>query len=148
MDSALKEDEKLVALRTAVQVGDTQIDRGETSKLQKSIGRSTKKMDKKRTYRTIDQIDEEYYRAHPEEIDSYLETVFEEYTKDDCIPILLSSLRMIARVKGISALADETRNSIQNSLSEDAKPRFDTINTIVKAMGYRITLQRLDVHAR
>jgi antitoxin ParD1/3/4 len=29
MDSALKEDEKLVALRTAVQVGDTQIDRGE-----------------------------------------------------------------------------------------------------------------------
>ena len=108
-------------------------------------------MDKKRTYRTIDQIDEEYYRTHPEEIDSYLETVFEEYTKDACTPVLLSSLRMIARVKGISALADEsgiTRNGIQKALSEEAKPRFDTINTIVKAMGYGITLQRLDVHAR
>lgn len=107
-------------------------------------------MAKNRIYRTIDQIDEEYYRKHPDEIDSYLEVAFEEYAKDGCTPALLSSLRMIARVKGISALAEEsgiTRNGIQKALSEQAKPGFDTISTIVKAMGYGITLQRLDVHA-
>jgi len=90
-------------------------------------------------------------RAHTEEIESYLETVYEEYTKDGCTPALLSSLRMIARVKGISALADEsgiTRNCIQKALSEEAKPRFDTINMIFKAMGYGITLQRLDINTR
>jgi DNA-binding phage protein len=56
-------------------------------------------MAKKRRYRTIDQVDEEYYRNHPDEIDSYLATAFEEYAKDGCITALLSSLRMIARSK-------------------------------------------------
>ena len=101
-----------------------------------------------RTYRTLDQVDEEYYRLHPEEIDSYLQTAFEEYAKDGCTAALFSSLRMIARVKGVSILAEEsgiTRNGIQKALSEDAKPGFETINTIVNAMGYGITLQRLDM---
>ncbi len=104
-------------------------------------------MAKNRIYRTMDQVDEAYYRTHPEEIDSYLATAFEEYAKDGCTPALLSSLRMIARVKGVSAIAEEsgiTRNGIQKALSEQAKPGFETIHTIVKAMGYGITLQKLD----
>ncbi len=104
-------------------------------------------MVKKRNYRTFDQTNEEYYRAHPQEIDNYLKTAFEEYADDGHTPTLLSSLRMIARVKGVSSLAEEsnlTRNGIQKALSEQAKPRFDTINTIIHAMGYGITLQRLD----
>ncbi|MGV2830799.1 addiction module antidote protein [Myxosarcina sp. GI1(2024)] len=104
-------------------------------------------MARKREYRSLDRIDEAYYRDRPEEIDSYLTTAFEEYAKDGCTAALLSSLRMIARVKGISLLANEsgiTRNGIQKALSEDAKPGFDTINTIVNAMGYAITLQKLE----
>lgn len=103
-----------------------------------------------RNYRTFDEVTEDYYRNHPEEVDSFLATAFEEYAKDGYTPALLSSLRMIARVKGVSALAEEsgiTRNGIQKALSEQAKPGFDTIHTIVKAMGYGITLQRLDMHA-
>ncbi len=103
-------------------------------------------MDKKRKYRSIDQIDEAYYRNHPDEIESYLMTAFEEYAKDGCTSALLSSLRMIARVKGISMLAEEsgiTRNGIQKALSEKAKPGFETVNAIVNAMGYGITLQKL-----
>ena len=106
-------------------------------------------MPKKRNYRTIDQVEEEYYRKRPEEIDSYLQTVFEEYSEDGCTSALLSSLRMIARVKGISKLATQsgmTRNGIQKALSEQAKPGFDTINTIIKAMGYGITLKKMDIH--
>ena len=103
-------------------------------------------MAKKRPYRTIDQVDEEYYRAHPDEIDSYLTTAFEEYAIDGDTAALLSSLRMIARVKGVSALAEEsglTRNGVQKALSEQAQPGFETINAIVHAMGYELTLQRL-----
>jgi len=104
-------------------------------------------MDKKRKYRTLDEIDEEYYRNHPDEIDSYLITAFEEYAKDGCTPALLSSLRMIARVKGVSKLglaSVDPQNAIQKTLSEEASPQFDTINAIVNAMGYCITLQKLD----
>jgi probable addiction module antidote protein len=105
-------------------------------------------MSKNRTYRTINDMDEAYYRAHPDEIDSYLATVFEEHAKDGHTPALLSSLRMIARVKGVSFLAEHTgitRNGIQKALSEDAKPGFDTISTIVRAMGYCLTPQRIEM---
>ena len=107
-------------------------------------------MAKLRTYRTFDQANEEYYRAHPDEIDSYLATAFEEYAIDGNTSALLSSLRMIARVNGVSALADEsglTRNGVQKALSEQAQPGFETINAIVHAMGYGFTLQRLDARA-
>ncbi len=100
----------------------------------------------KPNYRSIDQVDEEYYRQHPDEIDSYLTTVFEEYTSDGNTPALLSSLRMIARVKGVSALARKTgqsRSVIQKALSENGNPQFETVNTIVNAMGYGITLKKL-----
>ncbi len=106
---------------------------------------------KKREYRTFDEVTEEYYRDHLDEIDSFLVTAFEEYAKAGCTPALLfSSLRMIARIKGVSALADQsdiTRNGIQKALSEKAKPRFDTINAIVQAMGYGITLRKMDLPA-
>ena len=104
----------------------------------------------KRQYRTLDEIDEEYYRNHPDEIDSYLTTAFETYAEDGDTGALLSSLRMIARVKGVTALANEsdlTRNGLQKALSEKAKPRFETISNIVNAMGYGLTLQKLEKYS-
>ncbi len=108
-------------------------------------------MAKKRTYKTLDENEEIYYREHPDEIDEYLATAFEEYAKDGCTAALLAQLRMIARVKGVTALSQETgmtRNGIQKALSENGNPRFESINAIMNAMGYRLTPQRLDVHAK
>lgn len=108
-------------------------------------------MAKKRIYRTLDESEEAYYRNHPDEIDDFLSISFEEYAKDGCTAALLSQLRMIARVKGISALAQETgitRNGIQKALSEQGNPKFESINAIMHAMGYRLTPQKLDVHAQ
>ncbi|PTQ78195.1 hypothetical protein C8R26_104179 [Nitrosomonas oligotropha] len=55
---------------------------------------STKKywkiMTDKRTYKTLDESEEAYYRGHPNEIDEYLTTAFEEYVKDGCTAALLS----------------------------------------------------------
>lgn len=102
----------------------------------------------KRKLRTFDAFEEEYYREHPDEIEGYLKVCFEEYAKDQCTPALLSSLRMIARVKGISALAEETgmtRNGVQKALSEEGNPRFENVNAIIKAMGYRLTPEKLEM---
>jgi probable addiction module antidote protein len=98
-------------------------------------------MAKNRQYRTLDDVEEEYFRSHPEEIDDYLAVAFEEYAKDRCTPALLSQLRMIARVKGISAIAEETgltRNGIQKALSEQGNPKFESISAIMHALGYRL----------
>ncbi|MEX2492265.1 MAG: hypothetical protein WD425_10940 [Nitrospirales bacterium] len=51
----------------------------------------------KRKLRTFDQVEEEYYREHPDEIESYLKVCFEEYAKDGATSALLSSLRMVGR---------------------------------------------------
>ena len=104
----------------------------------------------KRPSRSFDTVEEEYYRDHPDEIETYLRVCFEEYAKDQCTPALLSSLRMIARVKGISALAEETgmtRNGVQKALSEDGNPRFENVNALIHAMGYRLSPEKLEMRA-
>jgi probable addiction module antidote protein len=104
----------------------------------------------KRKLRTLDEVSEEYYREHPDEIEGYLKVCFEEYAKDQCTPALLSSLRMVARVKGITTIAEEaemTRNGVQKALSEDGNPRFDNINAIIHAMGYSLMPKKLESHA-
>ena len=103
----------------------------------------------KRRYRTLDDVSEEYYRNHLGEIDGYIKTCFEEYAKDGETKALLSSLRMIARVKGISAIAERTgitRNGIQKALSEQGNPRLESINAIMNAMGYRLAPQKIEAN--
>jgi len=100
-----------------------------------------------RNYRTFDQVEEEYYRNHPDEIEAYLETCFEEYAKDHCTAALLASLRVIARVKGISATADSaglSRKGLQKALSEQGNPHFESVNAIMHAMGYRLAPQKME----
>lgn len=61
-----------------------------------------------------------------------------------------SSLRMVARVKGISTLAEETgmtRNGVQKALSEDGNPRFENINALMQAMDYSLIAEQLEMPA-
>jgi probable addiction module antidote protein len=90
---------------------------------------------------TLEQFEESYYKEHPEEIDTYLQVVFEEYGKDSNLAALLDSLRVIGRVKGISKIALETgfsRSGVQKVLSEDGNPTLNSLTTIMEAMGYRL----------
>ncbi len=98
-------------------------------------------------YRTFDEISEEYFIENPEEIDEFLAEIFETYAEDEDSAALLSQLRIIARAKGISAMADQigiTRQGLQKALSDKGNPRLGNINAIMKAMGYRLTPERME----
>jgi probable addiction module antidote protein len=98
-------------------------------------------------YRTLDDLTEEYFREHPEEIEDFLTENFEEYAKDGDSAALLSALRVVARVKSVSAIADEvgmTRQGLQKALSAKGNPRLDNINSIMRAMGYRLMPQKVE----
>lgn len=93
-------------------------------------------------YRTLNDITIEYFDQHPEEIDDFLTEIFVDYAEDGDSAALLTALRIIARVKGVTALAEEagmSRQGLQKALSANGNPRLDTVNAIIKAMGYRLT---------
>lgn len=95
-------------------------------------------------FRTFREVEEEYFHTHPEEIDDYLSLIFDEYANDGNLAALLASLRVISRVKGITAIAEEigmTRKGLQKALSEQGNPKFESINAILQAMGYRLAPQ-------
>ena len=94
--------------------------------------------------RNFTEMVEEYYRVHPEEIDGFIETQFEEYAEDGDLGALLSALRTISRVMGVSATAESassTRGELQKALFEDDNPRLESVDTILHAIGYRLTAQ-------
>jgi probable addiction module antidote protein len=101
-----------------------------------------------RNYRALGETTEEYLRNHPEEVDNFVSVLFEEYAQDGDTAALLSSLRVIGRIKGISLIAENsglTRKGVQKALSEDGNPKFESVNAIMHAMGYRLAPQKLQV---
>ena len=103
----------------------------------------------KRDFKTFQEVKEDYFRAHPEEIGPYIDELFDDYAEDGNSTVLLSSLRVIAKVKGISNIAEETgltRQGVQHALSSKGNPRFDNVNAIMNALGYRLTPEPLGSH--
>ena len=99
-----------------------------------------------RKYRTFSDVTAEYYRDHPEEIDDFLRVTFEEYANDNDIGGLLSALRIVSRAKGVSATAEKagiSRKGLQKALSETGNPHFSSVNAILQALGYQLTLERI-----
>ncbi|MDJ0800751.1 MAG: putative addiction module antidote protein [Calothrix sp. MO_167.B12] len=104
-----------------------------------------------RKFRTLDEFEEDYFRKHPEEIDDYLTEIFQEYAQDNDSGALLSSLRVVARVRGISEIASQagmTRRGLQKALSSDGNPRLENVNSIMKAMGYCLIPQKIIYHKK
>lgn len=100
-----------------------------------------------RKYRSFTEIEESYFREHPEEIDDYIAIIFDEYAKDGDTGALLSSLRVLSRVKGVGKIAEAagmSRKGLQKALSDKGNPAFASVNSIMHAIGYRLTPERLD----
>ena len=100
-----------------------------------------------RNYRTLDEVQCEYFREHPEQIGPFIEEIFDDYAEDGDAAILLAHLRIIAQVKGITSLASEigmSRTGLQKALSESGNPRLDNINAIMHCLGYRLKAEKLE----
>jgi probable addiction module antidote protein len=97
-------------------------------------------------YRTLSEVTEDYLRKRPDEIDDYITVLFDEYAESGDGAALLSSLRIVSRVKGVSQIAEVaglSRKGLQKALSENGNPKFSSVNAILHAMGYRLTPQKL-----
>lgn len=99
-------------------------------------------------YRTLDEVSVDYFTQHPEEIEEFLQEIFADYAQDGDSVALLSALRIIARVRGISTVAEEvgmTRQGLQKALSANGNPRLDNVNAIMRALGYQLMPHRIEI---
>ena len=86
----------------------------------------------------ISKFDVVDYLDSEEMIEEYLVAALETDDSD----IFLNALANVAKARGIAQLAKDTglgRESLYKSLAPGAKPRFDTIMKITKALGVPLT---------
>lgn len=58
---------------------------------------------------------------------------------------IANALGVVARARGMSALASETgfkRQQLYRALSEDGNPTLDTLTRVVRALGFRLSVER------
>ncbi len=72
-----------------------------------------------------------------EMISEYLSQVLEDGDSDE----LISALGHIAKARGMAKVAESSglgRESLYKALSPGAKPRFDTVLKVIKALGVKL----------
>ena len=80
------------------------------------------------------------YLEDPQVIVSYLNILLEEGTSDE----LIVALGHITKAIGMTKIAEKTgmsRPSLYKALSEGAKPQFETIHKVLKAIGGQIQVK-------
>ncbi|MEI7726218.1 MAG: addiction module antidote protein [Bacteroidota bacterium] len=83
-----------------------------------------------------------YYLDNKEMIAEYLNTILEEGDNSDVI----TAIGHIAKSIGMTKIAQETglsRPSLYKALSDGAKPQFETIMKVLKAIGGGIKINPL-----
>ena len=83
------------------------------------------------------------YLNSAEAIAAYLDAYLEDATPDE----LRAALATVARSHGVSDLSRRsgvTRAGIYKALGEDGNPSFETIRSLLGAMGLRLTVEPAD----
>jgi probable addiction module antidote protein len=95
-------------------------------------------MKKAKTSRKLLPFDAARYLTDEAAIAEYMTAVLEANEPD----LLLLALGDIARARGMAQIAKETglgRESLYKALAPGAKPRFDTILKVARALGVKLT---------
>lgn len=93
----------------------------------------------------VSKFDAVDYLDSEEMMSAYLAAAMEDENPD----VFLAALSDVAKARGISQLAKDTglgRESLYKTLSPGAKPRFDTIMKITRALGVPLTAKTEPVH--
>ena len=90
----------------------------------------------------------ERFTADWEEAIGYLGVALEEYQEDGDTPFFLLGLQNVVEARGgIAEVAKQAGIEVQllsDMLASDEAPRLDTLSTILRALGCRLSLQPLE----
>ena len=92
------------------------------------------------------EFDPAEYLTDAESIEEYLRSAFES----EDVAIIADALGVVARARGMSALAADTglsRQSLYKALDKDGNPALGTVLKIAHSLGFRLTAERLPTRA-
>lgn len=96
-------------------------------------------------YQTLEEYVEKRFFEHPEEVEEFLQTVFEEYEKDPDEEALLAALRQAVKANGdITELAEKTglsREILYKTLSRRGSQHIRNFRLILQAFGYTLSIK-------
>lgn len=88
------------------------------------------------------------YLSDPEEARAYLDVAIEEYEEDRDLEAFLLALRNVADAQGgLGELAKRTglnREHLYRALSEEGNPQLNTVDKILRGLGFRFSVELLD----
>ena len=90
--------------------------------------------------RTIEEFDVSKYLDSPEAIKEYLEIMLDE----NGIEGFQRALGHVAKAQGMTEIAKKAnvgRESLYKSLSENGRPRLDTIHSVLEALGLKLSIK-------
>jgi probable addiction module antidote protein len=91
---------------------------------------------KKKTYKALDRA---AYLDNQEVIAEYLSAAAEDPNPQ----VFLAALGDVAKARGMAQIAKDAglgRESLYKTLSEGARPRFETINSVLQALGVKFAI--------
>jgi len=97
-------------------------------------------MKKAKTRRKLLPFDAARYLTDDDAVAEYMNAVLETGDSD----LLLMALGDVARARGMAQVAKDTglgRESLYKALAPGAKPRFDTVLKVARALGVKLTAQ-------
>jgi probable addiction module antidote protein len=91
------------------------------------------------------------YLKDPKQANFALKLALKEFETDGNINALLDTLRLVARAKGgIAKLSRDTtisRKALHEALSPDGNPRLRTFQSVLEALGLKMSLKPVHGHA-
>ena len=78
---------------------------------------------------------------------AYLKVALEEYEEDHDTEVFMLALRNVAQASGgISKLSEKTklnREHLYRMLSKRGNPRFITLDTVLRGLGFRLSIESI-----
>ena len=100
-----------------------------------------------REYRTWEEILMERFTSDWEEAIGYLDVALEEYQEDGDTPFFLLGLQNVIEARGgVSEVAKKigiAPQCLSDVLSSEKAPCLDTLNTVLRGLGCRLSIQPL-----
>jgi probable addiction module antidote protein len=88
----------------------------------------------------------------PKRAEFTLKLALKDFEKDGNVNILLDTLRLVAQAQGgLAKLARETaisRKALHEALSADGNPRLRTFQSVLEALGLRMSFKSAPAHPR